>query len=145
MHTRQRYYKNCKVWVFCFCSSNKTDLVCFFKSIFPFCWLIFQNYFKTIQFLLSIYRILGNFTFFEYEEWFLMINSFVFITSDYVITFWYSHLHVLISELTQNKSALNERCSALKTQCFGAKKFSAEQHWSRAESLWNSADFFRSE
>ena len=49
----------------------------------------------------------------------LMTTSSVFITFDYVIIIWYSHLHVLISELIQSKSAL-------KTQCFRVKKISTD-------------------
>ena len=45
-----------------------------------------------------------------------MTFSSLFISFDYVITIWYCHLHVLISELIQYKSGLNQRCSALKTQ-----------------------------
>ena len=40
---------------------------------------------------------------------------------------------------------VNQRCSALKFQCFRAKKISAERRWFRAVQLWNSADFFSSE
>ena len=38
-----------------------------------------------------------------------MNTSSVLITSDYVITIWYSHLHMLISELIQSELALNQR------------------------------------
>ena len=68
-----------------------------------------------------------------------MTTSCAFITSDHVITCWYSDLHVLISQLIQSKSALSQRCSALKTQCFRAKKISSELCWFRADSTWNNA------
>ena len=67
-----------------------------------------------------------------------MTTSCIIITSDYVITIWSSHIHVLISDLIHSKSALNQRCSALKTQCFRATKISDEHHWFRTDSLWNS-------
>ena len=35
-----------------------------------------------------------------------MTTSWVFISSDYVIRFWHSHLYVLTSELIQSKSAV---------------------------------------
>ena len=66
----------------------------------------------------------------------------VFIGFDYVITIWYSYLHVIISELIQSKPALNQRCSALKTQCFRAESNSVSLRWLRTDALWNSADFF---
>ena len=74
-----------------------------------------------------------------------MTTSIVFLTFDYVVTIWYSHLHVLISELIQSGSALNQRCSALKIQCFTTEKISAERRWFRADFLWSSAEFFSSE
>ena len=52
----------------------------------------------------------------------------------------------------QSKSPLNQRCSALKIQCFRAKNINAEQRgfravslWNSAVQLWNSAEFFSSE
>ena len=74
-----------------------------------------------------------------------MTTSCVSIFSDYVITIWFSRLHVLISELNQSKSALYQRCSALKTQFFGTKEISAEQRWFRTDSLWNNTEFYSSE
>ena len=44
---------------------------------------------------------------------------------------WY-HLHVLILQLTQSKSALNQCCSVLKTQNFWGKKLNGEQCWFRS-------------
>ena len=51
-----------------------------------------------------------------------MTTSSVFNISNYVITIWHSNLHVLKSEIIQSKSALNQNCSVLETQCFRAKK-----------------------
>ena len=59
--------------------------------------------------------------------------------ADYVITIWYSNPRVLISELIQSKSAFNQRCSSLKTECVRANKISVEQRWLRAYFLLNSA------
>ena len=83
-----------------------------------------------------------------------MITSCVFITSYYVITFWYSHPHALISELIQSKSALFEReepnISALIQNWFSAKQRCLALYSSvlnspdsvkiRAGQLWNYND-----
>ena len=58
--TGQIYNNNSKVSVFCYCLSNKTDMVQFCKSFFPFSRMNFQNYFKKFEFLLSFYRIMGK-------------------------------------------------------------------------------------
>ena len=57
----------------------------------------------------------------------------------------FSHLHLLLSVLIQNKPTLNQRCSALKMKFFRAKKIPADYHWFRAAFLWNSAEIFSSE
>ena len=41
-----------------------------------------------------------------------------------------------MSELIQSKSALNQRYSALKIQCFRTKKISAEQRWTALIQSW---------
>ena len=46
-----------KVWVFCYCLSNKTDLVQFFKSTLTFSRMHFREYFRKLEFLLSFYSI----------------------------------------------------------------------------------------
>ena len=48
--TGQWYIKNLTVWVFYYCSSNKTHMIQFFKNIFPLSQMNFQNYFLTINF-----------------------------------------------------------------------------------------------
>ena len=110
---------------------------------------IFKNYsrlvgwnFRTISeqlnFCCHLTKIWGKFTIFNTRDSILMANSIVFITPDYVITIWYSHLLVLISELNQSKSVL-------KAQCFRPKKVKAEQCWFRGDFLWNCAEFFTPE
>ena len=71
-----------------------------------------------------------------------MTTSCVFIISNYVISFWYSDLHVLISELIQSKSALNHRCSVLNIQCIRAKRWFYLKHRCSAPnfSVLNSPD-----
>ena len=92
-------------WVFSHCSSNKSYIVRVFQIFFPFSGMIFQWYFKKIEILLLFCRVLVKFTFFfKTSTAILMTTLCVFNISDYVITFWYSHLHVLISELIQSKS-----------------------------------------
>ena len=62
--TGRRFYKKLKVWAFCYWSGNKTDMVEFFKNIFPFSGMNFHESFKKFEFLLSFYRILWEiFTF----------------------------------------------------------------------------------
>ena len=100
---------------------------------------------KYLKFYCQFAEFWGKFTFFINTELPFNDHLFVFITSDYVIAFWLFHLRVVIQELTQSKSALNERCSALKTQRFRAKKINAEQLWFGADFLWYCAEFFRSE
>ena len=45
-------------WVYCYCSSNKTDMVQLFKNIFAFIGVKFQDYSKKFESLLSICRII---------------------------------------------------------------------------------------
>ena len=75
----------------------------------------------------------------------ILMTTLCVFTSFWLITTYCSHLHVLILELIQNKSALNQRCLALKTQDIRAEKISAEPLWFRVHSLWNRAKFFNSE
>ena len=89
-------------------------MVRFFESIFPFSQINFQGYFRKLSFCWSFTEYSGMFTFLNTRNAILMTTSSVFITSDYVITIWYSYLHVLMSEIIQSKSALSQRCSALK-------------------------------
>ena len=62
----QRYNKYLNFWVYCYCSSNKTDMVQLFKNIFAFIGMKFQAYFKKFESLLSICRI---FTFSSLQEY----------------------------------------------------------------------------
>ena len=55
--TGQRYNKYLNFWVYCYCSSNKTDMVQLFKTIFAFIRVKFQDYSKKFESLLSICRI----------------------------------------------------------------------------------------
>ena len=57
-----------KVRVFCYCSSNKINLVQFFESIFPFSQINFQDCFKKLSFCWYFTEYSEKFTFFEYEE-----------------------------------------------------------------------------
>ena len=111
-------------------------MVQIFKSIFPFNGMNVQDYFKNLSFCCYSTKYWRNLHFLNARNDIAITTSCVFITSDYVITVWYFPLDVLISELIQSESALNQLCSALKTQCFWAKKISAEQSWTRAEPLW---------
>ena len=61
------YKKNSTVRVLCYCSSNKVDLVQFFKIIFPLSRI--EDYPDELwSFFAIFYRIFGDFTFIEYEE-----------------------------------------------------------------------------
>ena len=80
---------------------------------------------KKIAFAFFLQNLGEIYNFFSTRNAILMTTSCVFITSEYVITFWYSHLHVL----NQSWFRVNQRYSALKTQCFRAKRISAEQSW----------------
>ena len=118
--------------------SSETALIfAGFRMIFLVIFSIFSNFSKVPQFLCHFAEIWGKITFFNTRNAILMTTSRVFIT-EYVITIWYSLLHVIISELIQSKSALNHRlCSALKTQCFRAKKFSADSDLILSETALN--------
>ena len=54
-------YRNSKFWVVCYCSSNKTDMVQFFKGILPFSRMNFQDYFLKNAFLLQFTEYFRNF------------------------------------------------------------------------------------
>ena len=97
------------------------------KSIYSFSRMTFEDYFRKFEVLQSFYRKLGEiYVFFlKTQERILTTTSSVFIISDYVITIWYSHLHVLISELIQSKSAL----FSAENPMFGSWKISSEQRW----------------
>ena len=56
-HTGQRYNTYLNFGVYCYCSSNKTDMVQLFKNIFAFIGVQFQEYSKKFESLLSICRI----------------------------------------------------------------------------------------
>ena len=66
LRTVQRYNTFLNFWVFCYCSSNKTDMVQLFKNIFAFIGVKFQDYSKKFESLLSICRI---FTFSLMQEY----------------------------------------------------------------------------
>ena len=55
--TGQRYNKYLNFWVYCYCSSNRTDMVQLFKKKFAFIRVKFQDYSKKFESLLSICRI----------------------------------------------------------------------------------------
>ena len=56
-----------------------------------------------------------------------MNTSSAFITYDYVIIIWFSHLHVLIWKLIQSKSALNQRCFRADPLCFSLNQRCSER------------------
>ena len=64
--TGQKYNKYLNFWVYCYCSSNKTDMVQLFKNIFAFIGVKFQDYSKKFESSLSICRI---FTFSLIQEY----------------------------------------------------------------------------
>ena len=68
LFTGQWYSWNSKVRVFCYCSSNKINMVQFSESIFPFSQINYQNYFRKLSFCWYFTEYSGKFTFFEYEE-----------------------------------------------------------------------------
>ena len=61
-----RYNRYFNFWVNCYCSSNKTDMVQLFKTIFAFIGVKFQDHSKKFESLLSICRI---FTFSLIQEY----------------------------------------------------------------------------
>ena len=66
--------------------SSKTDVVQFFKIFFPSTGMKFQNYFKKLELLLSLFRNLGRFTIFETKKAILVTTlTSIFTTSDFVI------------------------------------------------------------
>ena len=88
-----------------------------------------------------------------------MKTSCAFITSDYVITFGYSHLHVLRSELIQSKSALNQHwkpnaleikksATLIQSRFFFEKELFKKaltlrkQSWSALKQRWSALMFF---
>ena len=60
-------------------------MVQFFKGIFLFSRMNFEDYFRKFKFL-SFYGIMGKNYILKYQDAILMTFSSVFITSDYVIT-----------------------------------------------------------
>ena len=87
------------------------DMGQFFKNILPFSWMNYQFYSKK-SFAIILRKNGRNLHYLNTKNAILMTTSSVFITSDNVITIWYSHLHVSISELNESESALNQRCLA---------------------------------
>ena len=63
--TRCNTYLN--FWGYCYCSSNKTDMVQLFKHIFAFVGVKFQDYSKKFESLLSICRIFTSSLIQEYH------------------------------------------------------------------------------
>ena len=57
IRTGQRYNIYLNFWVYCYCSSNKTDMLQLFKNIFAFIGVKFQYNSKKFEFLLWICRI----------------------------------------------------------------------------------------
>ena len=88
--TGQRCNKYFNFWVYCYCSSNKTDMVQLFKNIFAFIGVKFQDYSKKFESLLSICRI---FTFSLIQEYHF---------NDHFVRFQHSRLryHILIVSST---------------------------------------------
>ena len=117
--TGQRYNTYLNFWVYCYCSSNKTDMVQLFKNIFGFIGVKFQDYSKKFESLLSICRILT----------FSLIQEYHF--NDHFVRFQHFGLryHILIvSPACVNIRADSEVISAesaLIIQCFRAKKIRA--------------------
>ena len=64
--TGQRYNTYLIFWVYCYCSSNKTDVFQLFKIIFAFIGVKFQDYSKKFESLLSSCKI---FTFSLIQEY----------------------------------------------------------------------------
>ena len=78
--------------VFCYCSSTKTDMAQFFKDMFPFSWMNFQDYFKKFKIFAVILPNMGNniggtYIFINTRDAILMTTSCVVITFDYVLIF----------------------------------------------------------
>ena len=76
--TGQSYNTYLNFWVYCYCSSNKTDMVQLFKVIFAFIGVKFQDYSLKFESLLSICR---NFTFsliqeYHFSDYFLRFQHF---------------------------------------------------------------------
>ena len=108
-----------KFWVFVTAQVTKPMWFNFCKMFSRLVGSNFKNISKKCVFVVILLNI---YLFFNTRNAILMTTSCIFVTSDYVITIWYSHLHVSISELIQSKSALDRHSSELKTQCFRAKK-----------------------
>ena len=142
----QRYNKNSKNWVFCYCSSNKTVMVQFFKSISPFSRMNFHNHLKNFEFLLSFYELLKEILqFLNERNALLMTTSSVFIISDNAISLWYSHLPVLLWQLSQSKSPLNQRLKPNVSELRKIATNSAYSELTLSETELNWAEFFSSE
>ena len=80
--------KSPKVCVFCYGSNNKTNKIQIFKNTFPLRLMKFQK----IQFCRHFTDYWGKITLLNTKNAILMNTSSVSISSDYVITIWYSHL-----------------------------------------------------
>ena len=106
----------------------------------------FLGLFQKLAFLLAFYRIFGEFYIFWIQGAILWTLQTFLITSEYVITIWDSHLHVLISALTQNKSVLNQRWKRYVSELRKSALNSADSLRNRLNfSDLNSGEFFSSE
>ena len=118
-------------WVYCYCSSNKTDMVQLFKNIFAFIGVKFQDYSKKFESLLSISRI---FTF-------SLIQEYQF--NDHFVRFQHFGLHyhiLIVSPTCVNIRADSEWISAVqrwKSNVSEQKKISSEQRWFRENQSWS--------
>ena len=98
---------------------------------------------KIWTFAVILHNFGGNLRFLNTKNAVLMTTASVFITSEYVITIWYSHLIVLISELTQCKSALNQRWSSNFSDQRKSALISHDSELILSESVLFSADVFQ--
>ena len=122
--TGQRYNINLNFWFIVTNQVTKQIWFNFSKTFSRLIGWIFKDISESCVFAGILQNIWRNLHFSNRRNVILM-------TTSSVVTIWYSHLPVLISELIQSKSAM-------KTQSFRATKISADF-------LWNSAEFFSSE
>ena len=138
--SRQIHNKYLSFWVYCYCSSNKTDVVKLFKNIFAFNGMNFQNYFEKFEFWLSFCRISGIFTFSSKQEY--PFND------DFVRAhqFWLRYQILLFSSTCVNIKPDSEQISAESTlfsarnpmfQSYGSQRWTALiQSWFSLKKRW---------
>ena len=108
-------------------------MVQLFKNIFAFIGVKFQDLFREIcVFAVNLQNFHPFFNTGIPFQWPLRAFSAFRTTLSYFDSLIYMCKY-------QSWFGVNQRCSALKIQCFRAKKIRTEQRWFRAVSLWNSA------